>query len=161
MDPLGIPEFSNDLSCHRRTTENPPQLLIRHKDTPVRSYSHLSLHPPCSLSPTDPRGTEKMDPQAPSQPNLDTVYDQPSNPAQSTSEHAASTSKSASLQRSDPAAEHRKQGDVSSGEQNAMPSAMGYGARDASGDAGDSVRGLSSLLSKNDLAYIYADRAPY
>jgi len=86
-----------------------------------------------------------MDPQGPSQPNLDTAYEQPSNPAQSTSENAASKSTSASLQRSGPTAERRGQSDVSSGggnqddQSNAMPSALGYGARDASGDAGDSV----------------------
>lgn len=83
-----------------------------------------------------------MDPQAPSQPKLDTVYDQPSNPAQSKQEHADSNSTSASIQRSDPTAERREQKDVDSGADNAMPSAMGYGVRDASKDAGDSVRRL-------------------
>lgn len=89
-----------------------------------------------------------MDPQGPSQPNLDTAYDQPSNPAQSASEHTDSKSTSASLQRSDPTAERREQNDVSSGggkqddQSDAMPSAMGYGARDASGDAGESVGDL-------------------
>ncbi len=102
-----------------------------------------------------------MDPQAPSQPNLDTVYDQPSNPAQSTSEHEESTSIAASHQRSDPTAERRKQGDVSNGEDKAMPSSLGYGARDARGDKGGSVRGHSSLLFRPILAYIYADRPPY
>ena len=84
-----------------------------------------------------------MDPQGPSQPSLDTVYDQPSNPAQSSSEHAASQSTSASLQRSDPTAERRQANDaISQGgndQSEAMPSSLGYGARDASGDAGESV----------------------
>lgn len=83
-----------------------------------------------------------MDPQAPSQPKLNTVYDQPSNPAQSSYENKASNSTSASIQRSDPTAERREQNDVNSGADNAMPSAMGYGMRDASKDAGDSVRRL-------------------
>ena len=77
-----------------------------------------------------------MDPQAPSQPNLNTAYEHPSNPAQDSSEQAASQSVGASMRRSDPTSERREPNDQQ-GE--AMPSSLGYGARDASGDAGDKV----------------------
>ena len=77
-----------------------------------------------------------MDPQAPSQPKLDTAYEHPSNPAQDSSEQAASQSVGASLRRSDPISERREPNDQQS---EAMPSSLGYGARDASGDAGDKV----------------------
>ena len=77
-----------------------------------------------------------MDPQAPSQPTLDTAYEHPSNPAQNSSEQADSQSVGASLRRSDPTSERRGPNDQQ-GE--AMPSSLGYGARDASGDAGDKV----------------------
>ena len=77
-----------------------------------------------------------MDPQAPSQPNLNTAYEHPSNPAQDSSEQAESQSVGASMRRSDPTSERREPNDQQ-GE--AMPSSLGYGARDASGDAGDKV----------------------
>ncbi|KAL2037256.1 hypothetical protein N7G274_009945 [Stereocaulon virgatum] len=84
-----------------------------------------------------------MDPQGASQPNLDTAYEHPSNPAQSSSEQAASQSKGASLQRSDPTLARRKPNDqINEGgndESEATPSSLGYGARDASGDAGESM----------------------
>ena len=89
-----------------------------------------------------------MDPQGPSQPSLDTVYDQPSNPAQSSSEHSASNSISASLQRSDPTAERRKPNDAIGGGGNdqseATPTSVAYGVRDDSKDAGESVSDLRS-----------------
>ena len=91
-----------------------------------------------------------MDPQGPSQPSLDTVYDQPANPAQSFSEHAASKSTSASLQRSDPIAERRKPNDAiaegGNDQSEATPTSVAYGARDASGDAGESVRSTPLIL---------------
>ena len=77
-----------------------------------------------------------MDPQAPSQPKLDTAYEHPSNPAQDPSEQAESQSIGASLRRSDPTSERREPNDQP---REAMPSSLGYGARDASGDAGDEV----------------------
>ncbi|KAI4144502.1 MAG: hypothetical protein L6R39_004155 [Caloplaca ligustica] len=82
-----------------------------------------------------------MDPTGPSQPTLDTAYDQPSNPAQSDYEKKDSTSTSASIQRSDPTVDKRERGDVpvpSSHEGGPTPSSLGYGARDDSGDAGES-----------------------
>lgn len=84
-----------------------------------------------------------MDPQGPSQPKLDTAYEQPSNPAQDPSEHADSQSVGASMRRSDPTSERRGPNDQQ-GE--AMPSSLGYGARDASGDAGDEVCAVSCLF---------------
>ena len=91
-----------------------------------------------------------MDPQAASQPNLDTVYEHPANPAQSREEEAASQSTGASIQRSHPTSERREPNDQIGGGGNdqseAMPSSLGYGARDASGDAGQNVGLLPSLL---------------
>ena len=83
-----------------------------------------------------------MDPTGPSQPTLDTVYDQPANPAQSDFEQQSSNSTSASIQRSDPTVEKRERGDIpvpSQHGEEATPSSLGYGARDSSGDAGESV----------------------
>ncbi|KAF6220278.1 hypothetical protein HO133_003410 [Letharia lupina] len=88
-----------------------------------------------------------MDPQAPSQPSIDTAYDNPDNPAdQTASERKDATSTSASQQRSDPASERREPndtvGDRGSASQNeAMPSSLGYGAQDSSGDADESMGG--------------------
>ena len=84
-----------------------------------------------------------MDPQAPSQPTLNTAYEHPSNPAQDSSEQAASQSVGASMRRSDPTSERREPNDQQ-GE--AMPSSLGYGARDASGDAGDKVHAIPRLF---------------
>ena len=87
-----------------------------------------------------------MDPQGPSQPSIDTAYDNPDNPVdQTSSERKDATSVVASQQRSDPKYERREPndtiGDRGSASQNkAMPSSLGYGARDSSGDAGESVR---------------------
>lgn len=84
-----------------------------------------------------------MDPTGPAQPTLDTVYDQPANPAsQSDLEKQKSTSTAASIQRSDATAEKRERGDVpvaSTHDGGPMPSSLGYGARDSSGDAGERV----------------------
>ncbi|KAL8912822.1 MAG: hypothetical protein Q9172_007423 [Xanthocarpia lactea] len=83
-----------------------------------------------------------MDPTGPSQPPLDTAYDQPSNPAsQSEAEKQASNSTSASIQRSDETIDKRERGDIpvlSSHGEEPTPSSLGYGARDSSGDAGES-----------------------
>ncbi len=95
-----------------------------------------------------------MDPSGPSQPTLDTAYDQPSNPAQSSSEHASSTTVKASQQRSDPTAEVRESNDAIGGGGNnqdeATPSSLGYGARDASGDAGERVWPTSLFAKCNN-----------
>lgn len=84
-----------------------------------------------------------MDPTGPSQPNLDTAYDQPSNPVSQTDyEKQDSTSTGASIQRSDPTIEKRERGDVpvpSSHDGGPTPSSLGRGARDDKGDAGESV----------------------
>ena len=80
-----------------------------------------------------------MDPQAPSQPSIDTAYENPDNPAdQSTSERKDATSVGASQQRSDPAYERRGPNDTMS-QTEPTPSSLGYGAQDSSGDAGESV----------------------
>ena len=84
-----------------------------------------------------------MDSQAPSQPTLDTAYEHPSNPAQDSSEQAASQTVGASLRRSDPTSERRGPNDQQS---EAMPSSLGYGARDASGDAGDKVYAIPRIF---------------
>ena len=90
-----------------------------------------------------------MDPQAPSQPSIDTAYDNPDNPIDQTrSERNDATSISASKQRSDPKYERREPNDTigdrgSASQDKAMPSSLGYGARDSSGDAGESVRATS------------------
>ena len=87
-----------------------------------------------------------MDPQAPSQPSIDTAYDNPDNPIdQTSSEKKGASSISASQQRSDPTSDRRGPndtiGDGKSASQNeATPSSLGYGAQDSSGDAGESVR---------------------
>lgn len=92
---------------------------------------------------------KEMDPTGPSQPNLDTAYEHPSNPAQSSSEQADSNKAGASLQRSDPKTERRKPNDAikqgGNDQSEAMPSSLGYGAQDSSGDAGDSVRVFSTF----------------
>ncbi|KAL8757263.1 MAG: hypothetical protein Q9184_004259 [Pyrenodesmia sp. 2 TL-2023] len=84
-----------------------------------------------------------MDPTGPSQPNLDTAYNQPSNPASQTDyEKQNSTSTGTSIQRSDPTVEKRERGDVpvpSSHDGGPTPSSLGYGARDDKGDAGESM----------------------
>ncbi|KAL8731103.1 MAG: hypothetical protein Q9166_003631 [cf. Caloplaca sp. 2 TL-2023] len=84
-----------------------------------------------------------MDPSGPSQPPLNTAYDQPGNPAtQSDYEKQKSNSTSSSIQRSDPTFEKRERGDApvpSSHGEGPTPSSLGYGARDSSGDAGESM----------------------
>ncbi|KAI4124315.1 MAG: hypothetical protein LQ338_004856 [Usnochroma carphineum] len=96
-----------------------------------------------------------MDPSGPSQPTLNAAYDQPSNPAsQSDYEQRESTSTSASIQRSAPTVERRERGDVpvpSSHEGGPTPSSLGYGARDSSGDAGESMGGPVSSLEGEQL----------
>ena len=121
--------------------------------------SHCHNHPELlkasgSLSSKRPNSIFLMDPQAPSQPSIDAAYDNPKNPIdQTSSERRDATSISASQQRSDPTYEHRRPndtiGDRGSASQNkATPSSLGYGARDSSGDAGESVSGtLEALLS--------------
>ncbi|KAL8699974.1 MAG: hypothetical protein Q9201_005698 [Fulgogasparrea decipioides] len=83
-----------------------------------------------------------MDPSGPSQPPLNTAYNQPSNPASQTDyEKQKSSSTSASIQRSHPTVDQRERGDVpvpSNHDEAAKPSSLGYGYRDNSGDAGES-----------------------
>ena len=86
-----------------------------------------------------------MDPQAPSQPSIDTAYENPDNPVdQTASERKDATSTRASQQRSGPAYERREPNDTigdrgSTSQEKATPSSLGYGAQDASGDADESV----------------------
>ncbi|KAL9127916.1 MAG: hypothetical protein Q9217_003302 [Psora testacea] len=84
-----------------------------------------------------------MDPNQPSQPALNTVYDQPSNPAQSISEYKSSTTTSASQQRSAPTCETRRDNDK---ERDAVPSALAYGERNARNDADERMGGPVSNL---------------
>ncbi|KAK4693585.1 hypothetical protein P7C71_g3845, partial [Lecanoromycetidae sp. Uapishka_2] len=89
-----------------------------------------------------------MDPSGPSQPNLDTAYENPANPAQSSSEHADSTRIGASQQRTDPKTDRRGPNDAinqgGNDQSEATPTSMAYGAQDASGDAGESMGGAVS-----------------
>ena len=86
-----------------------------------------------------------MDPQGPSQPSIDTAYENPDNPVeQTTSERKDATSVSASQQRSDPVSERRQPHDTigyrgGASQDKAMPSSLGYGAQNSSGDASESV----------------------
>ncbi|KAL8926861.1 MAG: hypothetical protein Q9208_002670 [Pyrenodesmia sp. 3 TL-2023] len=94
-----------------------------------------------------------MDPTGPSQPSLDTAYDQPSNPASQTDyEKQESRSTGASMQRSDPTVEKRERGDVpvpSSHDGGPTPSSLGYGVRDDKGDAGERMgEPVSSLTGE-------------
>ena len=96
-----------------------------------------------------------MDPQAPSQPSIDTAYENPDNPVEQTnSERKDATSVGASQQRSDPTYERREPNDTigdrgSASQSEAMPSSLGYGAQDSSGDAGDSVGVIPQVLLFN------------
>lgn len=80
----------------------------------------------------------------PSQPPLNEAYRQPSNPA---SKNPAEADSSHSL--SGPKVETRKLNDVTV---KATPTALGYGARDSSGDRGDEV------LRKNENPLIHHRR---
>jgi len=69
-----------------------------------------------------------MDPSAPSQPPLNTAYENPSNPtSQDPVEESTSHSISASQSRSDTTTEHRAPNDVP--QEEATPSALGAGGR--------------------------------
>ena len=69
-----------------------------------------------------------MDPSAPSQPPLNTAYENPSNPAsQDPVEKSSSQSTAASQSRSDATTEHRAPNDVP--QEEATPSALGAGGR--------------------------------
>ena len=69
-----------------------------------------------------------MDASAPSQPPLNTAYENPSNPtSQDPVEKSSSQSTSASQSRSDAATEHRAPNDVP--QEEATPSALGAGGR--------------------------------
>lgn len=84
-----------------------------------------------------------MDPQGPSQPSIDTAYENPKNPIDQT----ISEIRDASSVNSDPISDRRKHNDAIDGEGNdqseATPSSLAYGALDASGDAGESVSSLA------------------
>lgn len=80
-----------------------------------------------------------MDPQGPSQPSLDTVYDQPDNPAQSQPEHDASRTAAASDARAAPAMQRRGPKEDDSDGRAMMPTSLAYGQPDARHDAGEAV----------------------
>ena len=82
-----------------------------------------------------------MDPTGPSQPTLDQSYNTAGNPADQTPQEASSAARNAQSN-SGSIIDQREKGDIpvpSTHGQEATPSSLGYGARDASGDAGESV----------------------
>ena len=89
-----------------------------------------------------------MDPTGPSQPTLDQVYNTAGNPADQNPQEQSTSSFNASSN-SGSIVEKRERGDIpvpSSHNQDATPSALGYGARDSSGDKGSAVRLLPSIM---------------
>ena len=83
-----------------------------------------------------------MDPRGPSQPNTDTAYNTVGNPADQTEKEQASSAANAASNPG-PAVDQRKQGDTpvpSTHNEEATPTALGYGARDSSGDNEGDVR---------------------
>ncbi|KAI4153929.1 MAG: hypothetical protein LQ340_002002 [Diploschistes diacapsis] len=82
-----------------------------------------------------------MDPQGPSQPPLDTVYNTAGNPADQNpqEQRTASVNENSNV---GSLVEAREQGDVpvpSNHDQAATSTSLGYGARDSSGDKGSSI----------------------
>ncbi|MCJ1306744.1 hypothetical protein MMC25_000387 [Agyrium rufum] len=82
-----------------------------------------------------------MDPQGPSQPSLNQVYETPGNPADQEPAEKTAASQSANTN-SGSIVDQRERGDVpvpSQHDGNATASSLGYGARDSSGDKGESL----------------------
>ena len=82
-----------------------------------------------------------MDPTGPSQPNLDTAYTTAGNPASQTSAERSQANATASSNTGS-IIDQRERGDIpvpSTHDQGATASALAHGARDSSGDKGDSV----------------------
>lgn len=154
--------FSRDIAHDSRPTASTIALIISWIDTRVilRKY-HWHYTPRFAenfrnsgnLLSKRPYSIFQMDPQAPSQPSIDTAYDNPDNPIdQTSSERREATSISASQQRSDPTYERRGPNDTignrgSASQNEATPSSLGYGARDSSGDAGESVSATLEALA--------------
>ena len=93
-----------------------------------------------------------MDPKGPAQPNVDTSYDTAGNPAEQTP-HEKSMAAAKSSTNTGATAEDRRPGDIpvpSTHNDAATPSSLGIGARDASGDKGETV-GLPNLSAWNAL----------
>lgn len=89
-----------------------------------------------------------MDPQGPSQPPLDTVYNTAGNPADQNpqEQRTASVNENSNV---GSLVEAREQGDVpvpSNHDQAATSTSLGYGARDSSGDKGSSVSSVKTPL---------------
>ena len=90
-----------------------------------------------------------MDPQGPSQPPLDQVYNTQGNPADQTPQEQHSSSSNASSN-SASLLDSRQNGDIpvpSTHQESATPSSLGYGARDSSLD-NENVTTPSSYLSQ-------------
>lgn len=152
---VSIRHLSGTQSIDRRPIACLSEYSDSNPGTDTTLTLQLPLHTPnCeeSIHSFNNSSFPQMDPQAPSQPSIDTAYDNPDNPVDQTSaERKDATSTSASQQRSDPTSDRREPndtiGDRGSASQNeATPSSLGYGARDSSGDAGESVRASLSVL---------------
>ena len=82
-----------------------------------------------------------MDPTGPSQPTLDQAYETAGNPVDQSLQEASLAARNAQSN-SGSIVDRREKGDIpvpSTHGQEATPSSLGYGVRDASGDAGESV----------------------
>ncbi|MCJ1403951.1 hypothetical protein MMC11_007174 [Xylographa trunciseda] len=89
-----------------------------------------------------------MDPKGPSQPNIGTAYDTAGNPAEQTLQEQSMTAAKLSTN-TGATSEKRGQGDIpvpSTRDNGATPSTLGIGARNASGDKGETMGpGASNL----------------
>ena len=97
-----------------------------------------------------------MDPQGPSQPSLDTVYNTAGNPADQNPQEQRNATVNANTNAAS-LVDAREQGDVpvpSSHNEGATSTSLGYGARDASGDKADEVCPEKDLLNFIPVAYI-------
>lgn len=82
-----------------------------------------------------------MDPTGPSQPEADTAYNTSGNPTDQTPQEESSSTANSGVN-SGHLVDQREHGDIpvpSTNDGGATASSLGYGARDASGDQGESV----------------------
>ena len=94
-----------------------------------------------------------MDPTGPSQPTLNQSYNTAGNPVDQTPQETSSAAKNAQSN-SASIVDQREKGDLpvpSTHGQEATPSSLGYGARDASGDAGETVRPFPNITAPLEL----------
>jgi len=97
-----------------------------------------------------------MDPTGPSQPNIDTAYSTSGNPTDQTPQEQSNSAANASTN-SGSLVDQREAGDVpvpSTHNNGATPSSLGYGARDASGDKGESVGPSASNVDGEQMAVL-------